>query len=154
MDERLLSALIGLARATEGNEELITEETKCLLFRGLAQLFSGKEEGQSIGEACRQAHQLTELLVQIREEKKRLVPNCFDCASPCGRTADYDMQEFWDVDEERLTLKLSIVECLNGIAKGAEQQDTDLLDVCLEALIVLGWNGSPESLIRIKKKLD
>lgn len=158
LNERLLSALIGLARATEGNEEQITEELGNVLWQGLSLVINNSDS--VAGTDCKNAHQLTELLAIIREEKKRLVPNCFDCASPCGRTADYDMQEFWDAEEEQVQLKLELVKRLaeqakkfRGYQKGQGNSGAEILDVCLEALIVLGWNGSKESLLRVMKKV-
>lgn len=154
LNERLLSALIGLARATEGNEELITEETTRVLMKGLSMIVL---EQNSTGTESEEAHQLTELLAGIREEKKRLVPNCFDCVSPCGRTADYEMQEFWNAEEEQVTLKLDIVKLLQDISrevlKNGLLKMTEKIDACYEALIVLGWNGSRESLLRVWNKL-
>lgn len=153
MNERLLSALIGLARATEGNEELVTEETGQLLFQGLSMVLTEEENTTDSNE---QSHRLTELLADIREEKKRLVPNCFDCASPCGRTADYDMREFWDAEKEQVDLKLVLVRRLVKRAIEAIQcgsTEVERQENCLEALIVLGWNGSRESLLRVIDKL-
>lgn len=153
MNERLLSALIGLARATEGNEELVTEETGQLLFQGLSMVLTEEENTTDSNE---QSHRLTELLADIREEKKRLVPNCFDCASPCGRTADYDMREFWDAEKEQVDLKLVLVRRLVKRAIEAIQcgsTEVERQGNCLEALIVLGWNGSRESLLRVIDKL-
>lgn len=153
MNERLLSALIGLARATEGNEELVTEETGQLLFQGLSMVLTEEENTTDSNE---QSHRLAELLADIREEKKRLVPNCFDCASPCGRTADYDMREFWDAEKEQVDLKLVLVRRLVKRAIEAIQcgsTEVERQGNCLEALIVLGWNGSRESLLRVIDKL-
>lgn len=156
MNERLLSVLIGLARATEGNEELITEETGLLLFQGLSMVLKEEPVGVNGNDANASAHWMTELLANIREEKKRLVPNCFDCASPCGRTADYDMREFWDAEKEQVELKLVLVRRLAKRAEEAVRQestDVEKLKNCLEALIVLGWNGSRQSLVRVLDKL-
>lgn len=156
MNERLLSVLIGLARATEGNVELMTEKTGHLLFQGLSMLFLNEPEEGSSADVNEQTHRLNELLENIREEKKRLVPNCFECASPCGRTADYDMREFWDTEKEQIDLKLVLVRRLAKRAAEAIQQETtdvERRDNCLKALIVLGWNGSRESLLRVLDKL-
>ena len=156
MNERLLSVLIGLARATEGNVELMTEKTGHLLFQGLSMLFLNEPEEGSGADVNEQTHRLNELLENIREEKKRLVPNCFECASPCGRTADYDMREFWDTEKEQIDLKLVLVRRLAKRAAEVMQQETTSVerrDNCLKALIVLGWNGSRESLLRVLDKL-
>ncbi len=157
MNEQLLSALIGLARATEGNEELVTEETGRLLFQGLSLVLAENEENAVAKAPGAEAHRMSELLANIREEKKRLVPNCFDCASPCGRTADYDMWEFWDTEEEQIDLKLSIVRCLAEIGSDRERRKTAVAEQtnkCLEALIVLGWNGSRNSLLRVLENIE
>ena len=37
-----------------------------------------------------QAAAMTDLL---HAEKQRLVPDCYECVAPCGRTADYDLEE-------------------------------------------------------------
>lgn len=147
MNERLLSALIGLARATEGNEELMTEETGQILFQGLSMVLTDASEHTD-----GQNYRMNELLANIREEKKRLVPNCFACTSPCGRTADYDMREFWDAEKEQVELKLVLVRRLAKRAIEAIQLETtevERRDNCLRALAVLGWNGSRESLLRV-----
>lgn len=136
LNEKLLSRLIGLARATEGNEELMTEETKRLLYEGIGCLFCEEQKIQSEWDVFYR---------ELLKEKKRIVPNCFDCASPCGRTADYDMQEFWKCEEENQQLKLEILKLL--------EQQTEV-DIALYALIVLGWNGSRESLQRARNKLQ
>lgn len=157
INERMLSALIGLARATEGNEELVTEETGQLLFQGLSMVLSDTEESEATGASSTRAHRMTELLADIREEKKRLVPNCFDCASPCGRTADYDMREFRDAEQEQIDLKLSLVKRLAEIGTEAVKcgsTDVETRNNCLETLIVLGWNGSKSSLLRVLEKIE
>lgn len=157
MNERLLSVLIGLARATEGNEELVTEETRYLLFQGLSMLYAASLEEDGTEDTCTKAHQLTELLAGIRKEKKRLVPNCFDCASPCGRTADYDMREFWDAEKECIQIKSFLVRLLAEKAEEVILQgksNAEQAEVYFEALVVLGWNGSRESLLRIQKKIE
>lgn len=156
MNEQLLSALIGLARATEGNEELVTEETAKLLFQGLSMVMQGEPEQAAAKDANASAHCMTELFTKLREEKKRLVPNCFDCAAPCGRTADYDMREFWDAGEEQIELKASIVRRLAELGeawKNGESTVVEYKEQCLEALIVLGWNGSRTSLLRVLEKI-
>lgn len=156
MNEKLLSALIGLARATEGNEELVTEKTGQLLFRGLSEVLTEESEKTAGTDAKEQSHRLAELLADIREEKKRFVPNCFDCASPCGRTADYDMREFWDAEKEQVDLKLALVRRLVELAEKSVRNESTAVEnrnCCLEALIVLGWNGSKNSLLRVLEKL-
>ena len=77
--DTLMGAIIGLARATEGNEDLITESTDRTMQDALAMEIDADETS------------LFDMLDRIRDEKRKLVPNCFDCAMPCGRTSDFDM---------------------------------------------------------------
>lgn len=68
-------ALVGLARATEGNESLVAGSTDRALSEGLFAVF---------GELVCADTELSELIKRVGEEKKRLIPNCYNCASPCG----------------------------------------------------------------------
>ena len=78
---KLLGAVIGLARASEGNESDLTEETHAALLAGLS---AAPEDGEAALSAC---------IDRIHAEKKRIIPNCYACAMPCGRTADYNMDD-------------------------------------------------------------
>lgn len=76
--QRLLGELIGLARATEGNDHLLRSETQQLVCDTLAAL----PEEDADCEA---------LLQRIDEEKHRLVPMCYQCLGGCGRNNAYDV---------------------------------------------------------------
>ena len=67
-ETRLIGALIGLARATDGNT-VRTEETGRLMWAGLAAL-------------RKNAHQT--LVEKIHAEKRILAPDCATCGAPCG----------------------------------------------------------------------
>ena len=73
---QLIGALIGLARATDGNVNRPTEETDRAFLKGMQMCFPHWEE------SCQQIHDQIEV---IHEEKWKLVPRCLECASPCGR---------------------------------------------------------------------
>lgn len=76
--QRLLGELIGLARATEGNDHLLQSETCRLVCDTLAAL---PEENAD----CEV------LLQRIDKEKRRLVPMCYQCLGGCGRNDAYDV---------------------------------------------------------------
>ena len=78
----LTGALIGLARATENNDHLLTPSTGRITVEAL----NATRPGENPDEAALHA-----LLEEVNEEKRRLVPDCFYCAAPCGRTASYDL---------------------------------------------------------------
>ena len=94
--DALTGALIGLSRATYGDTEP-DERTWRLLKKGLLALAGDSRE------------ELAELTGRVREEKKRLVPRCSVCASPCGRNADYDMALLESAPTEARALKAAIL---------------------------------------------
>ncbi len=94
--DALTGALIGLSRATYGDTEP-DERTWQLLKKGLLALAGDSRE------------ELAELTGRVREEKKRLVPRCSVCASPCGRNADYDMALLESDSAEARALKAAVL---------------------------------------------
>ncbi len=94
--DALTGALIGLSRATYGDTEP-DERTWQLLKKGLLALAGDSRE------------ELAELTGRVREEKKRLVPRCSVCASPCGRNDDYDMSLLSSAPPEVRELKAAIL---------------------------------------------
>ena len=114
--DELAGALIGLARATEGNEHLINDSTTAAMIEGLFILKN--EHGDK--------EKLLAILEKIGIEKQKLVPDCFLCACPCGRTSDYDFKQLWNADEEIRTLKFSILSGICKIASHAYHSATPI----------------------------
>lgn len=104
--DRLTGALIGLARATENNEHLLTDQTHLLFLQGLCVL-----------DSCAAADEFEQLLARIETEKRRLVGNCFTCTNPCGRTADYDIARLWAAEAEDRRLRTRILLVSREVAK-------------------------------------
>ena len=42
---------------------------------------------------------LLAMMDRVDIEKQKLVPECYRCASSCGRNNDYDMSKLWNADE-------------------------------------------------------
>ena len=77
LQDELTGALIALARATEGNEELVTAETDALVIKALFTTVTNVNfDNESI-------QKLTAL---VRAETARLVPDCSSCGSPTMNT--------------------------------------------------------------------
>lgn len=114
MQEQLISALIGLIRSVDAAQQ-IPEQVQDLVQRGLA---------ASVGEdtAVQQ-----ELLLEIRDEKFRLVPDCSVCPNPCGRHDDYDMKELWSAPEDIRSLKLRLLSLLQQAAIQQSAQKPPLI---------------------------
>ncbi|MBQ8975734.1 MAG: hydroxylamine reductase, partial [Oscillospiraceae bacterium] len=107
IQDRLTGAMIGLARATDGNEGLVTDVTDKLIIDGLfATLSNVNFDGDF----------LTALTDRIHAEKERIVPQCGGCDTECGRNDDYDMSKLWNADEDIRSLKSLILFGIRGVA--------------------------------------
>lgn len=126
---KLVGALIGLVRATEGNEYMVNEGTDQLILDALA--------GSVINEDFNQESVGT-LLERILEEKKRLVPNCFYCVASCGRTDDFNIKELEAEDIETRELKLGILTRLQATVSHPEPSDTTTIKSFYRALYAIG----------------
>ena len=109
LQEKLTGALIGLARATEGNDFMLTDATAAVTVEGLA---ATRGDGNLDRDA------LLTLLNRVEQEKRRLVPDCFLCAASCGRTNDYDMANLHNGQAEIRALKTRILQDIRDIAAG------------------------------------
>lgn len=136
-ETRLIGALIGLARATDGNT-VRTEETGRLMRAGLAAL-------------RKNAHQT--LVEKIHAEKRILAPDCATCGAPCGKTADYDIKQWKNeaepVQEQKWMLLKRLVEVAVACSDSAE------VDYFLtKALFALGESWEAEWIAALVKEAD
>lgn len=123
---QLTGAVIGLARATEGNEDKITPQTRQAMIDGLAATAPGVPGD------------LEALLARVAEEKRKLIPNCCTCAAPCGRNNDYCLEDLqWEPQEIR-ELKALLLSAARTIAGAA---DPNAFPFLCRALIMLGISG-------------
>jgi hydroxylamine reductase len=107
LQDKLTGALIGLARATEGNEDKVNETTDKLILEGLFTTITNVNFNNET---------ITALIAHVTTEKERLVPNCLSCSSSCGRNNDYDMKDLWNADEDIRSLKSLILFGIRGMA--------------------------------------
>lgn len=87
--QRLLGALIGLARTTYSDHH--SPELIAVMLDVLAADDSASK------------NEILTLHQRILAQKRLYAPNCADCASPCGRTADFDLS-LLDGNPEKQTL--------------------------------------------------
>ena len=139
--DALTGALIGLSRATYGDTEP-DERTWRLLKKGLLALAGDSRE------------ELAELTGRVREEKKRLVPRCSVCVSPCGRNADYDMALLKSDPAETRALKAAILAEARTLAakpgSGGEEEGRFLA----KALFALGEEWDADQLRPILEEAE
>ena len=107
LQDRLTGALIGLARATDGNEHMLSASTADVVVEGLFATLTNVNFDNDA---------LLDILDRVDAEKRKLVPECFKCAASCGRNNDYDMQKLWNAPEDIRSLKSLILFGIRGVA--------------------------------------
>lgn len=145
--DRLMGVLIGIARAVDGNEHLITDSTDQVLREGLSAALTDSEESAL---AC--------LIRCAEDEKRRLIPHCYECAAPCGKNSDYDMQRLWTAEGEVRSLKLLLLYSIQGMAvrlcrASVERTDREVSRFFYQALFTIGEeNFGVQEMLPVMKK--
>ena len=137
LQDELTGALIGLARAIEGNEDLVNESTYRLIIEGLFTTITNVSFDNVT---------IKRLIEYVKLEKTRLVPQCGGCGAPCGRNDNYDMQKLWSADEDIRSLKSLILFGIRGMAAYAYHamvlgySDNDVNNFFVKALFTVGMD--------------
>ncbi len=149
LQDKLTGALIGLAHAASGNEDLINEQTHSLIREALfATVTNVNFDNESI----------SRLISRAAEEKARMVPMCSQCDHPCGRNDDFDMNRLWTAQEDIRSLKSLILFGIRGMAAYAYHAaalgytDGQVDAFFIQALDMLGDEWPMEDLVRIALK--
>ena len=143
LQDELTGALIGLARAAS-DEALPTERTDRLLIQGLFTTITNVNFNEKT---------IQNLIQLVHEEKKRLVPDCSVCGSPCGRTEDYDLSLLWNAQEDIRSLKSLILFGIRGVSAYAYHAmmlgytDEELNRFFCKALFAVGENWGVDELL-------
>ena len=142
LQDELTGALVGLARAAD-TAPAVSDATWQVMIEALA--------ANSPAAACNEAEILS-LIDRVHAEKFKVVPDCAICASPCGRTADYNMANIWNAPEDVRSLKVLILLGVHGLAGYAHRAlalgvpDDEVNRFFAEALATIGEELSPEYL--------
>ena len=145
LQDELTGALIGLARVTD-NAPDVNEGTWRLMIEGLFTTVTNVNFNENT---------LKKLIDRVHEEKARLMPDCSVCASPCGRTTDFDMAEVWEAQEDIRSLKSLILFGVRGMAAYAyhamvlDYTDEELNRFFAKALFAVGEDWGMEELLPI-----
>lgn len=146
LQDKLTGALIGLAHAAEGIEDHLTGETDKLVMESLFTTITNANFDDEAIQA---------LIECVHAEKAHLVPNCGDCASSCGRTDDYDMNNLWSAEEDIRSLKSLILFGLRGMsayayhAAIAGYTDKEVSRFFYKALSTIGYDLGMEDLLPV-----
>ena len=148
LQDQLTGALIGLARAADTNAPAAS--THRAVIEGLFTTLTNVNFNE---ETVRQQ------IDAVRREKAALLPNCGACASPCGRTDEYDMNLLWEADEDIRSLKSLILFGLRGMAAYAYHAmvlgytDEEVNRFLYEGLFAIGEDWGMEELLPIVMKV-
>lgn len=136
----LLGALVGLARASESKELL--ESSGVAMVEGLRMAFGG---------SC-PADDIHVMISKLHEEKKLMAPDCAACQYPCGRTADYDMEEVYGASEGLRDAKLELFGALGEIAVKLSEDAGEIHTFLSEALFQISCTYDVSQLTEILAK--
>ena len=148
LQDQLTGALIGLARAADTNKP--TASTHRAVIEGLFTTLTNVNFNE---ETVRRQIDI------VRREKAALTPNCNTCASPCGRTDEYDMNLLWEANEDIRSLKSLILFGLRGMAAYAYHAmvlgytDEEVNRFFYEGLFAIGEDWGMEELLPIVMKV-
>lgn len=140
MAHELIGALIGIARASEGNEDLFTQDMAFFLAKALC---AGKD-----------AYDV--LLQEATDIKRKLVPDCFYCCNPCGRTENYNLSKMKNEPDDVVSVKTEILRLVKKLGIVFQIEDASLL---LDALVMVGLDVEEPSYLmptlkRLKERLQ
>lgn len=144
LQDELTGALIGLAKACENNP--YTEKTTQLIIEGLFTTITNVNFNDET---------IQNLIERIRIEKQNIVPNCVSCASPCGNTDDYKMNNLWNDNEDIRSLKSLILFGIRGMAAYAyhamvlNYKNEEVNQFFYKALSVLGYEFEQSDLLQV-----
>lgn len=142
LQDELTGALIGLARAADGNPP--TDETSRIIIEGL---FTTVTNVSFDDEAIRRQ------IEKVRLEKQKLVPECGGCAALCGKNDEYDMSQLWNADPDVRSLKSLILFGIRGMAAYAchamilGYSDREMNAFFCEALFKIGCGETADELL-------
>lgn len=107
LQDKLTGALIGLARAVEGNWHMVSESTDRIVVEGLFSTLTNVNFHNDT---------LKLLIEKVEREKQKIIPQCLSCVSPCGGKSNYDLEKLWNSSEDIRSLKSLILFGIRGIA--------------------------------------
>ena len=145
LQDELTGALIGLARATDGDTP-VNADTWRLMIEGLFTTVTNVNFNEKT---------IRELINRVHAERERLAPNGSGCGSRCGRNDDYDMNLLWNAQEDIRSLKSLILFGVRGMAAYAHHAmmlgyaDEEVNRFFAKALFAVGGDWDMDALLPI-----
>lgn len=148
LQDELTGALIGLARAADGN--LTAPGTDRVMLEGLFATITNVNFHEET---------IKEKIKAVLGEKNALIPQCGTCASPCIKNDNYDMEKLWNAPEDIRSLKSLILFGLRGMAAYAYHAlmlgytDHEVNAFFYEGLFAVGEDWDMEQLLPVVMKV-
>ncbi len=145
LQDELTGALIGLARATDGDTP-VNADTWRLMIEGLFTTVTNVSFNEKT---------IRELINRVHAEKERLAPKGSGCSSRCGSNDDYDMNLLWNAQEDIRSLKSLILFGVRGMAAYAHHAmmlgytDEEVNRFFAKALFAVGEDWGMDELLPI-----
>ena len=145
LQDELTGALIGLARATDGDTP-VNADTWRLMIEGLFTTVTNVSFNEKT---------IRELINRVHAEKERLAPKGSGCGSRCGRNDDYDMNLLWNAQEDIRSLKSLILFGVRGMSAYAHHAmvlgytDEEVNRFFAKALFAVGEDWNMDALLPI-----
>ena len=145
LQDELTGALIGLARATDGDTP-VNADTWRLMIEGLFTTVTNVSFNEKT---------IRELINRVHAEKERLAPKGSGCGSRCGSNDDYDMNLLWNAQEDIRSLKSLILFGVRGMAAYAHHAmvlgytDEEVNRFFAKALFAVGEDWGMDELLPI-----
>ena len=145
LQDELTGALIGLARATDGDTP-VNADTWRLMIEGLYTTVTNVNFNEKT---------IRELINRVHAERERLAPTGSGCGSRCGRNDDYDMNLLWNAQEDIRSLKSLILFGVRGMSAYAHHAmvlgytDEEVNRFFAKALFAVGEDWGMDALLPI-----
>ena len=143
LQDELTGALIGLAHAVE-NAGYLQKQASRAIIEGLFTTLTNVSFDEKA---------ITRQIELTHAAKDAISPMCASCASPCGKTNDYDLNKIWGANEDIRSLKSLILFGLKGMAAYAYHalmlgfSDEEVNMFFCEALCKVDTEGTMETLL-------
>lgn len=143
LQDELTGALIGLAHAVE-NAGYLSKQASRAIIEGLFTTLTNVSFDEKA---------ITRQIELTHAAKDAISPMCASCASPCGKTNDYDLNKIWGANEDIRSLKSLILFGLKGMAAYAYHalmlgfSDEEVNMFFCEALCKVDTEGTMETLL-------
>ena len=147
---RLVGALIGLVRATDGMMH-VTDDTNNIIIEGLHM----SDIALGISDADMEA-----MIARVHADKHTIVPDCSVCGAPCGRTeheegnSDGNVAEPSVISDVRIDILSILQKISHRVISGEINADDEVNFSVCRAVFALGENWSDGELERVERELE